>query len=412
MPPRVAYFPDSFHEINGVAHTSRNFVAYASRHELPFLCVRAGSRPHQTEQHGTVRTLELPRSEIAVGMEKDLAFDPLFWRHADTIEDELHRFQPDILHMTGPSELGIFAAYFAWKLQIPLVASWHTNVHEYAAKRIGWLTNLLPNDMVLATEQHVEAGSLDITTRFYSFAKILFAPNSELCSMLAKSTGRPCHLMQRGVDTTYFSPEHRTRPERQPGDPFVLGYVGRLSREKNVALLPVIERELRDAGINARFLIIGHGVDEEALRNQLPKADFPGGLRGQALSEGYANMDLLVFPSHTDTFGNVVLEALASGVPAIVTPDGGPKFIVHDAASGKPETGVVTDDSGFAKAIAEILRNPARLDAMRTAARVYALTCSWDAVFDRVYNAYSQLPGAASESLSPIEVRLQEPQRV
>jgi len=388
MRPRVAYFPDSFHEVNGVAHTSRNFVAYAERHNLPFLCVRAGSRPNPIEQHGNLRTLELPRSEIAVGMEKDLAFDPLFWRHADAIEDELHRFRPDILHMTGPSELGIFAAYFAWKLQIPLAASWHTNVHEYAAKRIGWLTSLMPTDMVEATEQHVEAGSLGMSMRFYSLAKVLFAPNTELCEMLAKGAGRPCHLMQRGVDTTLFSPGHRTRPERRPDEPFVLGYVGRLSIEKNVALLPLIERELSAAGLSVHFLIVGHGVDEEALRCELPNAEFPGVLRGLELSQAYANMDLLVFPSHTDTFGNVVLEALASGVPAIVTPDGGPKYIVRQKSSGERETGVITGDSGFSTAIAEILRDPERLAAMRSAARAYALHCSWDAVFDRVYNAY------------------------
>src|SRR5580693_7377281 len=181
--PRIAYFPDSFHEVNGVAHTSRNFVAYAQRHDLPFLCVRAGTRHNPIEQHGNLRSLELPRSEIAVGMEKDLAFDPLFWRHADAIADELHRFRPDILHMTGPSELGIFAAYFAWKLRIPLAASWHTNVHEYAARRLNWLTNLLPGDLGVATEHGVEAGSLDITTRFYSLAKVLFAPNTELFDM-------------------------------------------------------------------------------------------------------------------------------------------------------------------------------------------------------------------------------------
>ena len=396
MAPRVAYFPDSFHEINGVAHTSRNFVAYAQRHDLPFLCVRAGTRHEAIQQHGNLRTLELPRSEMAVGMEKDLAFDPLFWRHADTIEDELHRFRPDILHMTGPSELGIFAAYFSWKLQIPLAASWHTNVHEYAAKRIGWLTSLLPTGMVEATEQHVETGSLEMSLRFYSLAKVLFAPNAELCDMLAKGTGRPCHLMQRGVDTTLFAPGHRTRRERRPDEPFVLGYVGRLSIEKNVSLLPLIERELAAAGLSVHFLIVGHGVDEDALRRELPNAEFPGVLRGLALSEAYANMDLLVFPSHTDTFGNVVLEALASGVPAVVTPNGGPKYIVREASSGEPETGVVTADSGFAAAIAEILRDPERLSAMGAAARAYALTCSWDAVFDRVYDAYEPLLATAA----------------
>ena len=397
MRPRIAYFPDSFHEVNGVAHTSRNFVAYAQRHDLPFLCVRAGTRHDAIQQHGNLRTLELPRSEIAVGMEKDLAFDPLFWRHADVIEDELHRFRPDILHMTGPSELGIFAAYFAWKLQIPLAASWHTNVHEYAAKRIGWLTSLLPTGMVGATEQGVETGSLEMSIRFYALAKVLFAPNAELCEMLAKGTGRPCHLMQRGVDTTLFSPEHRTRPKRMPGEPFVLGYVGRLSREKNVSLLPRIAQELASAGLSAQFLIVGHGVDEEALRRELPNAEFPGVLRGHALSEAYANMDLLVFPSHTDTFGNVVLEALASGVPAIVTPDGGPKYIVRNRNSGEAETGIVTDDAGFASAIAELLRDPERLAAMGAAARAYALNCSWDAVFNRVYDAYEPLLATHAE---------------
>ena len=80
-------------------------------------------------------------------------------------------------------------------------------------------------------------------------------------------------------------------------------------------------------------------------------------LRGAALAEAYANMDVLVFPSHTDTFGNVVLEALASGVPAVVTPDGGPKFIVRDG-----ETGFVTEDDRFAEAVAELVRDRARLE--------------------------------------------------
>jgi glycosyltransferase involved in cell wall biosynthesis len=388
MRPRVAYFPDSFHEVNGVAHTSRNFVAYAQRQSLPLLCVRAGTRENSVEQQGSVRTLELPRSTVAVGVEKDLAFDPLFWRHAETIADELHRFQPDILHLTGPSELGIFAAYFAWKLKLPLAASWHTNIHEYAARRLAWLTSLMPAALGFATEQGAEAGSLDLAKRLYSRAQVLFAPNPELCAMLAESTQRPCRLMRRGVDTTLFSPAHRAPREPRP---FVLGYVGRLSVEKNVALLPLIQRELDALGIAARFLVIGHGSEEQALRRELPHAEFAGVLRGHALSRAYAGMDLLVFPSHTDTFGNVILEALASGVPAIVTPDGGPKYIVRDAVRG--ETGVIAEDRCFAPAIAGLLHNPQRLASMRTAAREYAITCDWDTVFQRIYEAYGEVLG-------------------
>jgi phosphatidylinositol alpha 1,6-mannosyltransferase len=380
--PRVAYFPDSFHEVNGVAHTSRNFLAYAQRHGLPFLCVRAGTREISFEQVGELRTLELRRSRGSVRMEKDLEFDTLFWRHGGAIRQELERFRPDVIHITGPSELGMFGAYFAWEMGVPLAASWHTNLHEYAARRMGWLTGSMAESRGAAIEGGVETGALWVASQFYKLARVLFAPNDELCRMLERTTGRPCFLMQRGVDTEWFSPMHRTR---EAGDrTVVLGYVGRLSVEKNVTLLARVERELAAAGVGGvRFLIVGHGSEEAALRRDLKEAEFAGVLRGPELARAYANMDVLVFPSHTDTFGNVVLEALASGVPAVVTPDGGPKFIVRDGV-----TGFVTEDDHFAEAVAELVRDRARLEEMRSKARAYALGCSWDAVFDRVYAGY------------------------
>jgi phosphatidylinositol alpha 1,6-mannosyltransferase len=387
--PRVAYFPDSFHEINGVAHTSRNFVAYAERHGLPFLCVRAGAREQAFTQSEELRTLELKRSRGSVRMEKDLEFDTLFWRHGEKIRRELERFRPDIIHITGPSELGIFGAYFAWEMGIPLAASWHTNIHEYAARRMGWLTGRMLKSRGDAIEDGVEAGAWWATSQFYRLARVLFAPNEELCRMLETTTGRPCFLMQRGVDTEWFAPKHRTR--RADHKTVVLGYVGRLSVEKNVMLLAQVERELSAMGLGneVRFLIVGHGNEEPSLRRMLNNAEFAGVLRGTALAGAYANMDVLVFPSHTDTFGNVVLEALASGVPAVVTPDGGPKFIVQNG-----KTGFVTEDGQFAGAVAELVQNRVRLETMRLKAREHALGCSWDAVFDQVYTGY----GAALEA--------------
>jgi glycosyltransferase involved in cell wall biosynthesis len=146
----------------------------------------------------------------------------------------------------------------------------------------------------------------------------------------------------------------------------VLGFVGRLSIEKNVTLLATIQQELEAMGHTSfRFMIVGHGQEEQWLRDRLPRAEFTGVLKGEALSTAYANMDLFVFPSHTDTFGNVVLEALSSGVPAIVTPSGGPCTIVRDGATGR-----IVPDNQFA------------------AARAYALTASWDSVFEGVYAAY------------------------
>jgi phosphatidylinositol alpha 1,6-mannosyltransferase len=388
--PRVAYLPDSFHEVNGVAHTSRNFVAYAERHSLPFLCIRAGQRRPRFEQHSEIPTLELPRSRAAIRIEKDLQFDPFFFRHASAIRRELLRFRPDLIHITGPSELGILGAYFAWEQGIPLAASWHTNVHEYAARRLTWLTSHLSAQFAEEVEKNVEHGALWATTRLYSLAKVLFAPNQELCRMLESTTGKPCHLMQRGVDTEQFAPAHRTRS--LDDSTLLLGYVGRLSVEKNVALIVRVEHELLQQGItNFRFLVVGHGSEEVNLRSTLTNADFPGVLRGAELSTAYANMDLFLFPSQTDTFGNVVLEALSSGVPAIVTTGGGPKYIVRDQ-----QTGFVAAEEVFAPTIAALVRDREHLANMRSAARQYALTCSWDAVFARVYDGYRNILPAES----------------
>jgi phosphatidylinositol alpha 1,6-mannosyltransferase len=383
-PLRVAYFPDSFHEVNGVAHTSRNFEAFARRNNLPFLCVRAGDRAQAVTEDGDIWTLELPRGFLSFALEKDLRFDPAYFRHIPLIGEVLERFKPDLIHITGPSEVGILGACLAHHLRLPLAASWHTNVHEYAARRANWFLRFLPGRQSAVTGQKIEDLALVAIARFYEVAQVLFAPNPELCALLERSTGKPCRLMARGVDAELFHPAKRAR-DSNDGER-VLGFVGRFSIEKNVALLAQIQQQLDESGERFHFLMVGHGGEEAWLRERLHRAEFTGVLRGEALARAYANMDLFVFPSHTDTFGNVVLEALASGVPAIVTPDGGPCTIVRDG-----ETGCVARDDQFASAISAILANSAGHQRMRQAARAYAANASWDSVFEGVYAAYEEL---------------------
>jgi phosphatidylinositol alpha 1,6-mannosyltransferase len=386
--PRVAYLPDTFYEINGVAHTSRHFEAFAQRRDLPFFCLHPGKREtaiHE-QQQGELTTLEIPRgSAVSFRLEKDLTFDPAFVRHKKFLEDRLRAFRPDIIHVTGPSEPGILGAWLARNLRIPLVASWHTNLHEYAAQRSGWFLRVLPEGNRAVAEKKIEDAALLACARFYHLAEVLFAPNIDLCRLLERVTGRHCALMPRGVDTISFSPEYRDRNGTE--EPFVLGFCGRLSIEKNVFLLARVRTELMARGItNFRFLIVGHGKEESWLRQHLPNAEFSGVLRGRDLARAYANMDLFVFPSHTDTFGNVVLEALASGVPAIVTPDGGPRYIVRDG-----ETGSIATDDCFSAAVARIILDPELHAQMRVAARVYAQSASWDSVFEGVYSTYDEV---------------------
>ena len=368
-----------------MAHTSRHFEAFARRRNLPFLCVRAGDRGQSVTEEGNVWTLELPRGFLSFALEKDLRYDPAFLRHTPLIDEVLQRFKPDLIHITGPSEMGMLGAGLAHHLEVPLAASWHTNVHEYLARRSNWFLRMLPRRQSAATSQTIEDLTLSAASVLYSRARVLFAPNPELCQLLERKIGRPCHLMPRGVDAELFNPAKRRRAAEDRET--VLGFVGRLSVEKNIALLAQVQDELEKMRFtNFRFLIVGHGGDEGWLRERMARAEFTGVLKGEALSTAYANMDLFVFPSHTDTFGNVVLEALASGVPAIVTPDGGPCTIVRDG-----ETGRVVPDEQFAAAVASVLRDEAKHAQMREAARAYALTASWDSVFEGVYKAYETI---------------------
>ena len=347
--------------------------------------MRAGQRLKALEETGSIWTLELPRSFFSFALEKDLRFDPAYLRHLPAIDEVVERFKPDLIHITGPSELGILGAAIARHYDVPLAASWHTNVHEYLERRCDRLLQLLPQPHSAMAGQTIEDLTLAVASGFYSNADLLLAPNPELCGILESATKRPCHLMPRGVDSVLFHPKKRTRQDDDRD--FVLGYVGRLSIEKNVALLSQVQRGLECAGHqHFRFLIVGHGAEEAWLREHLPRAEFTGVLKGESLAAAYANMDLFVFPSHTDTFGNVVLEALSSGVPAIVTPDGGPCSIIRDEVTGR-----IAPDGEFSSAIGCVIRNPTLHSEMRSAARSYALTASWDSVFEGVYSAYDSL---------------------
>jgi glycosyltransferase involved in cell wall biosynthesis len=220
-------------------------------------------------------------------------------------------------------------------------------------------------------------------SRFYAMAKLVLAPNEELRQLMETTTKRPCRLMHRGVEKSLFHPMRRTRKD----DKIVLGFCGRLRVEKNVGLLPQIEEMLLAEGArNFEFLIVGDGSERGPLSARMKNAKFTGVLRGEALAEAYANMDLFLFPSWTDTFGNVILEALASGVPCVVTSGGGPKFLVEEGKSGC----VTSSDAKFIAAAASLVRQPEALARLRQGALHTNLVQTWDDVFEELYRQYAE----------------------
>lgn len=377
---RVAFFPDAFHEVDGVAVVARNFAAYARQQDIPFFLVHAGPFD-EVVREGSVTRVQLRRGPIKFPLDRNHDFDLLFLRHYRRVADLLREFRPDMVQITGPSDVGILGALFAHRLGIPLAAFWQTNLPEYAGMRTSNALSFLPQRLAGSISRAAQNFSLLATTRFYKIPRFLFAPNPEIVDGLIKMTGKPCFPMGHGVDTARFHPDFR---DRHSG-PFTIGYVGRLTAEKNVRYLSLLEKALHDQGHrDFRLVIVGQGAEEAWLRQNLRHAEFPGVLTGKELSRAYANMDVLAFPSETETFGLVVLEALSSGVAAVVTDLGGPKYTVQHGKTGY----IAKNFDEFTSHVATLMTGPDVLSSMRKAAREYAQSSSWDVAFQNIYKAY------------------------
>ena len=379
--PRVALITDSFYEVNGVARVSREFAAYARQHNIPLLSIHPGVRKART-QEGSVTTVELPRSPIRLALDGNLAFDFLISRYADSISKAITDFGADLIHITGPGDFGMVAAYLSHKLHVPLFASWHTNLHEYAGRRLSTITPFLPAATRAKLSTAASRYALYWLLKFHQVPRVIFAPNQDLVNLIHQRLGRETYLMPHGVDTDLFSPRRRT----SQSEVFTLGYVGRLTPEKNVRLLAEIEKKLLATGCGPfRFLVVGDGLDRQWLQAHLKTAEFTGFLSGVDLARAFADMDLLIFPSETETYGLVVIEAMASGVPVAVSNVGAPKYQVRHGIDG-----FVADDADcYVAAAMQLMGDAQALDQMRHSASEASKSRTWAHTFEELYSRYA-----------------------
>ena len=388
--PRVVLFSDSYHGVDGVATTCRNITAAARELGWPLLAIHVGPQKRRWRD-GSTEFLELDRGPVSFELDRHLRFDLLFVRHFKDVLEAVQEFRPDVVHVTGPGDVGITGTQVASLLRVPLVAGWHTSLHGFAARRLKPFVAPLSGDTRQLILGMTESFVLHACMRFYQIAQVSLAMNAEDVEMVGKHTGKPVFPMRRGVNVLQFSPTKRTVQDNI----FRFGYVGRLCPEKNVRFLVELERALLSDGIDRyRFLVVGDGGERPWLERKLQRADFTGELHGEFLAEAYANIDLFVFPSETDTFGNVVLEALASGTPALVTSKGGPKYLVQDGITGF----VAADPKDFISKAKLVLSSPALHRSLRDAAYRWAQGCSWMKVMDDLRDAYRagmSYPGVA-----------------
>jgi glycosyltransferase involved in cell wall biosynthesis len=327
--------------------------------------------------------VEIKRGPAAFPLDHDLSCDPFLSRHKNWVTTQVLPFQPQIVHVVGPSDIGILGLWVAHTLRVPLVASWHTNLHEYAGRRLHKLFSFLPDTWRERISETAERQSLRACMGFYGLARFLLAPNEAMVRMLQERTGKPAFPMAHGVDTEAYSPQRRCRRDRT----FSIGYVGRLTPEKNVRLFVDLERSLIDRGRrDFRFTLIGEGNEKDWLRKHLEFGETPGILRGEALAEAFANMDVFVFPSRTDTFGLVLLEAMASGVPVVVSPQTGARVGVRHGVTGFH----APDSDSFTERVLQLMNSEALRLRMGAAARVFACSRAWNGVFEQLYSTYER----------------------
>lgn len=374
-PLRIALVASSYNYIkDGVALTLNRLVAYLESHGVEVLVFAPIGDAPAFAHYGTV--VPVPSMALPRRPEYRLAFGLSRQNRA-----RLRAFQPDIIHIAFAPD---FLGYSAWRLaerwQIPLVASYHTRYETY-----------LKHYWYVAPLKGALAWYL---RRFYGACREVYVPSPSMVEvLLAEGLRNNFRLWPRGVDLGQFDPGKRSPAWRVRNgigtDDVVVLHVSRLVREKRTDTLEATLRLLEARGVPHRSVIVGDGPERACLESRLPGTIFTGFLQGEALSEAYASSDIFLFPSETESFGNVTLEALASGLPSVCADATGSRSLVEHGRSGfLASPGSVEEFAGY---ISRLIDDPEMRGEMAKAARDRGRTFSWDGTMDRILGYYDAL---------------------
>jgi glycosyltransferase involved in cell wall biosynthesis len=378
---RIALFSDTYHpQVNGVAKTLKRLTDYFEKRGIEYK-VFVPETDDRKEHYPNVHSFTsfpfffYPECRTAIA-------------NPNTIEKQLKEFSPDLIHVTTPLTMGLIGVRCAKKMNIPLVASYHTHFDFYLNYyKMSWLSPLLWKYMKW----------------FHSNAQRIFVPSTDTKEHLESKGFRHLSIWSRGVDCEAFSPSKRTdriRDTYKLRDKFTLLYVGRLAPEKDLETLTKIIKCIAPAAKCAvQWIIVGDGPLRREVERELDGENviFTGYLNGEDLAEIYASSDLFVFPSASETFGNVILEAFASGLPAIVADKGGVTTIVEDGKNGKIARAHQYET--FIKAIEEIAGNEELHSSMSRQARLKAECLSWDSIFQKLEFEYREIQSLSMEEV-------------
>ncbi|MCU0798429.1 MAG: glycosyltransferase family 1 protein [Candidatus Thermoplasmatota archaeon] len=280
---------------------------------------------------------------------------------------ELDEFDPDIIHISTPDIAGLGFLRYGRKRKLPVSSVFHTDFPSYMRYyHVGFLKPLLWSYL----------------KHFYNACDIVLAPTKKIEAMLKERGVKRTGLWSRGIHNERYNPSNRSSDFRKKhgiGNEVVYLFSGRFVHYKGLdVLISTYERMMREYGMQIKFLVIGSGPEEHRLKERMPEAVFPGYLTGVDLYEAYASSDIFLFPSTTETFGNVVLEAMASGLPCIVSDKGGCQELVNGSKGGL--VSISDDVDSFVENCKRLLNDLTLRYELKNNAIEFSKTRSWDVI--------------------------------
>jgi len=366
---RLALFTETFlPKVDGVVNTLCHLLDYlAARGHRAIVFAPEGSPP----EYAGMPVISLPCCPFPFYPELKLGLPFL------DVSSQIDHFRPDLIHVLNPFSLGLVGMKQARRLGVPLVASYHTDIPGFLER---WGFDLLVEPLWA------------YLLWLHGQADLNLCPSEATRAELAARHFPRLKVWSRGVDATRFHPARRSAAWRHrlsqghPDAPLLL-YVGRLSPEKRVDWLQSVLTDLPEV----RLALVGDGPARPTLERLFDRSRvvFTGYLRGDDLANAYAAADIFVFPAANETFGNVVLEAMASGLPVVAARSGGPLDSVVEG-----ETGLLfapQDDAALRAAVRQMVHNPTLASQLGRAGRARAQRLTWSGVLDRLADDYFAL---------------------
>ena len=378
---RVALFAGAYNHISdGVALTLNRLVRYLeARGAKVLIFAPTTNKPPAFEHSGTL--ISVP--SIPFPGRSDYRFTVGISRKGWS---RLEAFEPDIIHIATPDYAGAQALRWAKSHHVPVVSSYHTHFASYL-KYFASYNPLYRADLLENTAWRYGRW-------FYTQVEHVYVPSSSIADKLrSRGIVDGLRIWARGVDPERFAPYHRSQKWRSSHGftekDVVIAYVGRLVWEKNLSVLARVLEKLKALGIAHKSLVVGDGPARDVLSERLTDTVFTGPLDGNELASAYASSDIFLFPSETETFGNVTLEAMASGLPAVCANASGSDLLVLDGLTGY--LAPPHDISAFLTRIRRLISNPSLRKTLGKAARRRAETFEWRNIMGHLAGYYQEI---------------------